>query len=179
MWLYWYSLLSLELKGVANRIVKVSIVQLHCISTTDDPYPPPTGDVRLVGGVNNYEGRLEIFVNDTWGTVCSDRFGNEEAMVVCRQLGLETTSMCKIPHFNAVRFKPNACTYTFIHIHTHSCMHADTAVQGYGPGTGPIWLEELGCSGSEDRVIDCPHPPLGTHNCAHIHDIGVSCPPTS
>ena len=47
----------------------------------------------------------------------------------------------------------------------------------YGQGTGPIWLEELACSGSEDRIIDCSHPPLGTHNCDHIHDVGVICIP--
>ena len=62
------------------------------IPFTADAYPPPIGDVRLVGGVYSFEGRLEIFVNDTWGTVCHDRFGTEDAMVVCRQLGLETSS---------------------------------------------------------------------------------------
>ena len=44
---------------------------------------------RLVGGVRGYDGRVEVFINDTWGTVCNDSFGTEEATVVCRQLGLE------------------------------------------------------------------------------------------
>ena len=56
-------------------------------------YPAPTGDIRLVGGANNYEGRVEVFVNGTWGTVCQDHFRGEEAVVACRQLGLETSSM--------------------------------------------------------------------------------------
>ena len=32
-------------------------------------------------------GRLEIYVNNTWGTVCNDNFGYIEATVACRQLG--------------------------------------------------------------------------------------------
>ena len=44
--------------------------------------------IRLVGGQNNYEGRLEIFLGGAWGTVCDDSFGNIDASVVCRQLGL-------------------------------------------------------------------------------------------
>ena len=51
-------------------------------------YPPPTGDIRLVGGANSFEGRVEIFVNGTWGTVCQDHFGHDDASVACRQLGL-------------------------------------------------------------------------------------------
>ena len=32
-------------------------------------------------------GRLEIYVNNTWGTVCDDEFGYVEARIACRQLG--------------------------------------------------------------------------------------------
>ena len=51
-----------------------------------------TGDVRLVGGVNITEGRLEICVNDYWGTVCNDGvndiFDRHAAEVACKQLGI-------------------------------------------------------------------------------------------
>ena len=52
-----------------------------------------SGDVQLIGSVNNTEGRLEICVNEVWGTVCNDAttagdpFDRNAAIVVCRQLG--------------------------------------------------------------------------------------------
>ena len=48
--------------------------------------------VRLVGkdgalSSNLVSGRLEIYYNGQWGTVCDDGFGSTETTVACRQLG--------------------------------------------------------------------------------------------
>ena len=44
-------------------------------------------DVRLVGGVDQSYGRIEIGLNGVWGTVCGKTFDIHDATVACRQLG--------------------------------------------------------------------------------------------
>ncbi|XP_071504917.1 CD5 antigen-like [Diadema antillarum] len=45
------------------------------------------GDIRLVDGGAPWKGRLQVFHDQTWGTVCNDSWSYENALVVCHQRG--------------------------------------------------------------------------------------------
>ena len=107
--------------------------------------------VRLVGGSSKSEGRVEVFFNNTWGTVCHDSWDGAGAEVVCRQLGL--------PYSNA----------------------QPVGAAMFGEGSGPIWLDEVECREPDSFLDECvgSHflwvPPWGVHNCDHSEDAGVIC----
>ena len=50
------------------------------------------GDLRLVGGVTDNEGTVEVCLNNAWGTICHSS-SNAVANVVCGQLGYQPTGM--------------------------------------------------------------------------------------
>ena len=50
-------------------------------------------------------------------------------------------------------------------------------VAHFGQGTGPIWLDDVACTGTEARLLDCPSRPIGTRNCVHSEDAGTRCIP--
>ena len=46
----------------------------------------------------------------------------------------------------------------------------------YGAGSGPIWLDNVRCSGREKSITHCYHRGWGRHYCTHNQDVSVSCP---
>lgn len=51
------------------------------------------GEMRLLGGANITEGRVEVCRDGAWGTICDydSSWGAEEAIVICKQLGYPYT----------------------------------------------------------------------------------------
>jgi len=51
------------------------------------------GEIRLVNGPDNFEGRVEVCHNNEWGTVCDNSWSASDGIVACRQLGLSYVSV--------------------------------------------------------------------------------------
>ena len=125
------------------------------------------GDIRLIGGSNSYEGRVEICNNNAWGTVCDDLWGTPDATVVCRQLNYSTTGKIQT---NAINL--------YLKVYPHATSGAIARSRAFfGQGTGSILLDNVGCIGTETRLVNCQNNGIGNHNCAHSEDAGVTCQP--
>ena len=52
-----------------------------------------------MGGSSTSEGRVEVFYQGKWGTICDDSWGSTDATVVCRQLGFSIAIEAKSSAF--------------------------------------------------------------------------------
>ncbi|KPP72982.1 scavenger receptor cysteine-rich type 1 protein M130-like, partial [Scleropages formosus] len=111
------------------------------------------GMVRL-SGESACEGQLEVHHQHMWSRVLMDAWSFREASVVCRQLGYAQV-VCRQLQCGAAITDP---VPTFL-----------------GSGTGPIWLDEVGCKGHEMSLWDCPSVQWGQHDCRHRDDVQVVC----
>ncbi|XP_025103164.1 uncharacterized protein LOC112569537 [Pomacea canaliculata] len=107
-----------------------------------------SGTIRLVNGDRPWKGRVEVFQNLIWGTVCDDNFTVSAAAVVCRMLGINVVT----PAVHEASF--------------------------YGQGSLPILLDDVICSGNESSLSECRHNPVGENDCNHQEDVGVDCIPS-
>lgn len=128
------------------------MTSLICILTTA-PSPPQNctnGDIRLVGGSVQSEGRVEMCYNEQWGTICGANGDfTTYSHVICRQLGYSP-------------YDANVYYYAT-----------------YGQGSGGIYFDtsHLLCTGNETNLLDCYYSKVGYFQCTdgHNQDIGIAC----
>ena len=128
-----------------------------------------TGAVRLVGGHSNNSGRVEICYQNQWGTVCDDGWSSTDARVVCNQLGyspIGTSILLLLKLLILWQY------YVSMFYATGAVILLRTQ---YNAGRGPIFLDNVGCRGTESSLLECYHPGIGVHNCQHDDDIGIEC----
>ena len=105
--------------------------------------------VRLRSGTAENNGRVEVFYNGTWGTICDNDWDIQDAHVACKMAGFEGA------------WSSQCCGF-----------------YGYGWGK-EIWMDNLHCSGNETSLAECAHGGWGNHGdvCSHYNDVGVYCIP--
>ena len=104
--------------------------------------------LRLANGTRKSEGRVEIFYNDIWGTVCEFNWDLRDAIVVCRQLGYSSALTAK-----------------------------GKASFGTGRGINrKKWLSNVGCLGNESSIDMCSSDGWGVNSCvSNDEDASVVC----
>uniref|UniRef100_A0A8C8G9X3 Lysyl oxidase homolog n=1 Tax=Oncorhynchus tshawytscha TaxID=74940 RepID=A0A8C8G9X3_ONCTS len=108
--------------------------------------------VRLRGGANTGDGRVEVLKNGEWGTVCDDSWNLKAASVVCRELGFGSAKEALAGGRLGQGMGP-------VHMNEVEC-------SGFEKSLTECYFnrDALGCSHEEDAAVRCNVPAMGFQN---------------
>ncbi|KAL7383918.1 hypothetical protein ABVT39_020605 [Epinephelus coioides] len=102
--------------------------------------------VRLVAGESRKEGRVEVFINGQWGSVCDDGWNDVNAAVVCRQMGFMGVAKARSMAYFGEGQGP-------IHLDNVRCLGAEMSL-GQCSAVGQ---DSHDCRHSEDAGVICDY----------------------
>merc|ERR1719376_34202 len=135
------------------QILFIAILGIQYASSLNATSRTPVGFISPVTR-HTPEGRLvtgtvRVYHKGQWGTICDDKFDEEDAEVLCRQMGYR-----------------HGMKYRKSHPYYQRLPQAARMV---------IWLDNVYCNGTESDIADCGHNGWGRHNCGHHEDQTIGC----
>ena len=162
---------------------------LSCFSVTAEIVK-----ARLVGNSSStgsqYSGRLEVYYNGTWGTVCDHSWGFPDTIVACKEMGFASAE----EYYTTGDGNTTGLTALRDAIFTFAAMGGWRSLLRYSLSVslflspplslsslscslfsaGPIVYSHVGCYGTEFSLADC-YSQKGDYYCTHEDDVGVVC----
>ncbi|XP_075700761.1 antigen WC1.1-like [Rhinoderma darwinii] len=93
-------------------------------------------DIRLVGGSQECEGRLEVYYNGIWGSVCNNVMPDLSLSIICNQLN------CGLKGY------------------------LETDINRYGAGKQPFWVDHINCTKHRKLLWECLSSPWNIKSCS-------------
>ena len=117
--------------------------------------------MRLVDGIIENEGRIEMCINGVWGAICDEGWDITDAHVACTQMGyprLGAPPLYVYDNYNYIKLEP-------IPFYNSS----------FGDGKYPIVYSNLACKGWETNLRYCGKEVYPQSSCPRSHVAGVLC----
>ena len=125
------------------------------------------GDVQLMNSsgpsTDSGRGQVQVCYNNSYWTVCDDRWDSLDAGVVCTQLGFSSQGVL------------DACLSKLISSHFLLSGSIPYGRNVLGNTLVPILLDNLNCDGSEANLLLCSHNGIMIQNCNQNETAGVHC----
>ena len=167
-------------------IYRVIIALLHAVPCLNGSARLVNDDVNLVSQQPVYDfikdevarGRVEVCMNDAFGTVCGVSWDNLDASVLCEELGFSPYGKLHVctcmPMMLHIRTFMGAHTYTYPQVKgAHTCIHTYVHVvityiykytgaiavsrRFYGDSSLDAVITNVECAGDESKLLQCSY----------------------